>query len=578
MNSKTSPYSPVSSYPLPLGFNGRLAWVYRWFSGRPLNGHRYTDSTGFRYGTRALDVSGHATPFQLLPGYKRFLYARLPIMLAAPYVLAAFTWTAWTLVWTLVMSSWPVWTFARWTRVRVLRREVIEPLSAGLSTVLRTKRVDGMGHLWVDVPRDIRSNPKAIVSVKLPLDWIGQDGDKAAVSKVVQDKLAMSDLVPTWTLSGQSPRVCFHLLARPPDTVSFDRGVRDMSTWTAVDSIMVGYGPQDRLEDFSLQLESPHMMIAGGSGCGKSTFIAWIVGQLMRRGFGVACLDAKYVSHMWLRRVPGVLYASETEELHDALMWLDEELTRRARFASLGNSPDLLKPLVVILEEMNTAAGRLRAWWSRNKPQGEKGMSPALVALANLASMGREMRVHILMAGQSLSAKSTGGPEARESFGGRALARATANQWRMLAPQIKPAPVKHGKPGRWHIVVGDTCREYQVPFIDLKDSEAVAELIAWATGGEPGWDVVAAMQGAATAPELDVSDSPVVAAAPVGIDLRAYAADVKMSYQSLIDWRNRRSDFPTEVATGANRTKLYDRTELDQFVAGRLREPVEVEE
>jgi hypothetical protein len=48
-----------------------------------------------------------------------------------------------------------------------------------------------------------------------------------------------------------------------------------------------------------------------------------------------------------------------------------------------------------------------------------------------------------------------------------------------------------------------------------------------------------------------------------------------MSLQTLIDWRNRRTDFPVEVAEGANRTKLYDPDHLKAYVQARLREPVE---
>jgi hypothetical protein len=50
-----------------------------------------------------------------------------------------------------------------------------------------------------------------------------------------------------------------------------------------------------------------------------------------------------------------------------------------------------------------------------------------------------------------------------------------------------------------------------------------------------------------------------------------------MNYQTFIDWRNRRSDFPTEISVGANRTKLYDRDHLRAYVRERLREPATVE-
>jgi hypothetical protein len=63
---------------------------------------------------------------------------------------------------------------------------------------------------------------------------------------------------------------------------------------------------------------------------------------------------------------------------------------------------------------------------------------------------------------------------------------------------------------------------------------------------------------------------------PDGVtSLRQFAEDRQMSLQTLIDWRNRRTDFPVEVAEGANRTKLYDPDHLKAYVQARLREPVE---
>lgn len=191
-------------------------------------------------------------------------------------------------------------------------------------------------------------------------------------------------------------------------------------------------------------------------------------------------------------------------------------------------------------------------------------MSPALTALANLANMGREMRVHILLAGQSVTAKATGGAEGRESFGGRALARATSNQWRMLAPQIRPAPVKRNEPGRWHLVVGDILREYQAPFCDLKGQPE--RLIAWATGKAAIPDVPAMMLGGGAAEKLRLHSSEAV---PPGLSLSEFAARAGVDLAWLRRQIERRPEAPRPVAEGPNRTRLYDEFELEAFVALR---------
>lgn len=553
----------AATYPCPPGFNGRLAGAYRWFSGRPLNGHRYTNATGFRYGTMATDIGGHANWYQFLPGYKRFLVARLPVMVTPVAMAMAMFWpvaTAWTVAILTILAIWPLVAMAKTRRFRLA---TVEPVAKAVAKATALATATGRGHLSVAIPRDFRDDPAAKIRVHLPMAWTPEPGDMAKVVKAVAQKLAIEDVTPSWHLAGRAPYVDFAVPPAPPTLVRFTEAVAMLEALKD-DEVLMGLGARSALETFSLSLESPHLLIGGGSGAGKSELLAWVVGQFMRRGYGVAVLDAKFVSHMWLRRVPGVLYAAESEELHEALLWLDAELLRRARFVASGGDPAELVPLVALLEEMNGATNRLRAYWKNEC--GGKGMSPALTALANLSSMGRELRMHVLMAGQSMTAKAVGGPENRENFGGRALARATTAQWRMLAPQIKPIPTARKISGRWHLVVGDTLKEFQVPFCDLKNESA--RLIEWATGGEPVPDVPAMMAGLTpTTSEQAVHESPVVVG---GTSLRDFAQARGVDLGRLKEWRRAYTEtFPEPIGEGPNRTKLYAWEDLDLFVLVR---------
>lgn len=558
------PIKGPASYPCPPGFNGRLAGLYRWFSGRPLNGHRYTDATFLRRATMATDLSGHAGRYQRLAGWERLVYVRLPLM-AAPFVLVA-----------TAMASWPqrvllaigvaTLTGYRLDTAKVRRRHrrtVIEPLAIAVARLVNARHVDGHGWKTVDVPLDIRTNKKAAVAIRLPVHWRGEDSDRKALAKLVASRLSMDNLAMSVDMSGTNPMATFVASARPPDSVAFE----DVATLDTPDTeVATGFGPDMAAVAMSLTLESPHALIAGGTGAGKSELLAFMVGQLMRRGYGVACLDAKFTSHMWLRRVPGVLYASESEELHEALVWLDAELMRRARYISKGGDPGTLVPIVAVLEEMNGASNRLRAYWGSIKQTGDPMMSPALTALANLSSMGRELRMHILMAGQSLTGKATGGPENRENFGARFLARATSNQWRMLAPQIKPAPVKRQRSGRWHLVVGDRLAEFQAPFVDLKNQEA--RLIEWATGGLPVPDVTAMMLSSSVVVNTENarSEPPTTPGVPLSYYVRDRAGVTLAQAQK---WRERHPEFPAPVGQGARGAALYAVEDLDAFVNAR---------
>jgi len=451
-----------------------------------------------------------------------------------------------------------------YVRSWTFRRHVLEPTVAVLDPVIRKNSPSGQGLVCLSVPRDFRDREGADIVVRLPMDWTGDKTDMTRVATLLSQRLSADSLNAAWTLSGRKPMATFTPPAKPPDTVDF-ADMTAVADEMSADKVVMGTGTRGQVVTFDLAMESPHLLLAAASGAGKSELIAWIVGQFMRRGYGVVVFDAKFVSHMWLRRIPGVLYAAESEELHEGLLWLDSELLRRARFVSAGGNPDDLVPLVAVLEEMNAATNRLRAYWKNEC--GGKGMSPALTALGNLSAMGRELRIHIVMAGQSMTGKATAGVENRENFGGRALARATANQWRMLAPQIRPAPLKRGAPGRWHLVVGDTLKEFQAPFCDIK--QQTPRLIQWATGGAPIPDVPAMMAGAVpvvtTTANEDVASSGVVTTS-----LRDFASSRGIELARLKNLRTVHSQtFPAPVAEGPNRTALYDPADLDLFLLAR---------
>lgn len=493
--------------------------------------------------------------------FKRALYRHAAVLsLSALVSLYAGRWT---------LSVWPVlvvslaghrtWTFVRdWK----LNRHVITPAVSVLSPVIAKSSPTGQGLVHLDVPRNFRDNEEARVVLHLPMDWTPGKTDMSHVSTLLGQRLNTDNLSAAWTLHGRKPYAVFSMPPKPPDAVSFPDMLAAADACPDT-SLVMGQGTRGQVVLFSLSQEAPHALINAQSGSGKSELLAWLVGQFMRRGYGVLVFDAKFVSHMWLRRVPGVLYAAEAEELHDALMWLDGELLRRARHVSSGGDPGSLVPLVVVLEEMNGATNRLRSYWKDEC--GGKGMSPALTALGNLANMGREMRVHILMAGQSLTAKSTGGPEGRESFGGRVFGKATTNAWRMLAPQIKRPPSSPGN-GRWHLVVGDLLKTFQAPFVDIKGEPA--RLIAWATGGAAVPDVPAMMLGieSATTQNEETPRPGVVD----GVSLRDYAASRGLGLTQLRNWRNSSPEtFPPPVGEGPNRTALYDAADLDLFCLTR---------
>ena len=102
---------------------------------------------------------------------------------------------------------------------------------------------------------------------------------------------------------------------------------------------------------------------------------------------------------------------------------------------------------MVICEELNATFSKLRRYWSTIRTSGDPQLSPAVEGFQDLLFMGRAVQIHVLAITQMATAKDLGGPEARENFVVRILARYTPNAWKMLVPEItyRPAPTIPGR-------------------------------------------------------------------------------------------------------------------------------------
>jgi hypothetical protein len=82
--------------------------------------------------------------------------------------------------------------------------------------------------------------------------------------------------------------------------------------------------------------------------------------------------------------------------------------------------------------------------------------------------------VNVLAIAQMLTARAIGGPEARENFGIRCLARYTTNAWKMLVPEAS-MPRAGRTLGRWQVVIGGTATEVQVAYLTPKQARDLAK-------------------------------------------------------------------------------------------------------
>jgi hypothetical protein len=463
----------------PAGWVGpRLA---RFVTGQPMIGRTRTDATFWRAATRQhRDVPGRAEAWSHLPGYQRASVRFAAVVLL--WTLAAALWPTETAHVTAAAAAvgavWGAWGIARWWSGRAHRKRFLRPLHDALrgavgSTASRPEE-------WLHVPRDFTSST-AETRIDLPATFDGSDGSQNHVKTVVRNKLGLDpDCTVKWNLAGHQPYVIFRNPPQPPRRVGLT-DVIDLIRSAPDTRLLCGLAAGGAPVWHDLESDSPHLLVSAGSGAGKSVLLRLLAAQgLAKGGYGII-LDVKRVSHPWAANIPNCEYHRTAEAIHERLISLQAELDRRTAIVVQhmdidGNTDhiDVGPRIYVLAEEMNATIARLNAYWRKIKEKGEPNTSPAVEALLDLLFMGRQVKVHVLAVAQMASARSLGGPEARENFATRCLARYTVNAWKMLVPEVMPVPKKSKIQGRWEIVSAGVSTPTQVAFLTSREARNMA--------------------------------------------------------------------------------------------------------
>ncbi len=297
------------------------------------------------------------------------------------------------------------------------------------------------------------------------------------VSAVIGAKIPAGELVESWDQVGVNVIARWTVRRRPPARVAYaDLAVRFGQL--AEYEFFLGLGVGGTPVVVSLHDDSPHIALSAGSGAGKSVFAQLVAVQVLARGGEVVILDRKG-SHRWALGLPGVDYCTRPEQMHKALLRLAVLADQRNAAAMYEDEDwDPGPQTLVIAEELNATIAQIRAWWDEVRENGQPRIPPAVRAFRELLFMGRSAKINVLAVAQMLTAQTTGGPESRENFGIRALARYTKNAWQMLAPEAG-MPRASRTLGRWQIVTRGVATETQVCYLTAVEARL---LVAKARG------------------------------------------------------------------------------------------------
>jgi hypothetical protein len=352
-------------------------------------------------------------------------------------------------------------------------RRVVEPLQR---TILNTLPMEGfVRRPFVQVPLDFRKDGTSGTTFWYPPDLHMTSDLKTTVVDLICSKLGIGEPSATWTTTGTQPHVVIKPRQQPPSSAAWLDYLEQIETAKETQPV-IGVTTGGKLISSDLEDDSPHILISGGSGSGKSALTRLIASQALHHGNKVVVLDFKRSSHRWALGLPGVTYCRDIIEIHDALVTVADIAEDRNRLADDPNA-DLGPRIWLVCEEMNATTDKLRDYWELTRDKTDPKRSPAIQALKDILFMGRSAKVNAVVIAQRLEANVVGGGAARENFADRYLARYTPQTWKMLAGDVWPMPKKTKQSGRWQSVKHSEAHATQVIFV------TEAQAIEWALNG-----------------------------------------------------------------------------------------------
>lgn len=554
-----------------------IQW-FRWLAGHPWDGVPRTNATWTRHATRTLTVTGHARAFWHRPGYWRFSSRTGRVMIALVIGYGLLVDRHATLVMLPVgLAALLTWNgFRGWGALMNYRfhREWVLPTHLAIAPLV--------GHplsippkQWLDIGKD-----RATSTLLLPPGFTATELEKERIVTAVAGKLGMESPQPRWSPEGAEPKL--HLVHKPaPPKLVGLTDIRRAIAEAGPHELVFGMGRGGQIVKVSVEQDSPHMGASIPSGGGKSVLAKLVGGQWLCKGGLVCVLDIKMISHPWARNLPNVAYGATRPLIHDILIYLAAELDRRNTVAYAATDyegevhANVGPPLLVLCEELNMTMSRLRSYWESIRGPNDPRRSPAIDAFETLAFAGRQVRIHLLMIGQRLSANAVSSGDVRENMGIRMLAGDTKKRtWEMLAPEhAMPAAVK--ALGRIQVVTGDAVRECQVARLSGAEARQLAisgiEIAAFPQD-VPG--VTAASHGLVRNGGPGQAGNPATTAGlpitPRGdVTLRAACIVLPIEHGTLKMWRWRYADFPRPTGKDGN-ADLFSLEALSAFMESRM--------
>ncbi|MCS5524795.1 FtsK/SpoIIIE domain-containing protein [Curtobacterium flaccumfaciens pv. oortii] len=165
---------------------------------------------------------------------------------------------------------------------------------------------------------------------------------------------------------------------------------------------------------------SPHLLIVGGTGSGKTSGEHTIVTDLAMRLYRIWILDGKRIEFAGFRDWPNVeLVASKVEHQVRMLHAAHDLMEQRYSLIESGKARiSDFEPLFLVIDEYATFQARVERWYKSVKPKGGPTKAPVFDLIPDLARLARTAKIHMVLGIQRPDVTFLGG-EMRDNFGAR---------------------------------------------------------------------------------------------------------------------------------------------------------------
>ncbi|MFT9225042.1 FtsK/SpoIIIE domain-containing protein, partial [Liquorilactobacillus satsumensis] len=238
--------------------------------------------------------------------------------------------------------------------------------------------------------------------------------------------------------------------------------------------------------------KTPHVLIAGGTGSGKSIFISFFLIELVKRLSKVYICDPKnsdlgqlkhYLGDDHVAVTPGQI-AKLTRLAMEEMQKRFEVMNDPMNFQYGSNFVDHgFKPLWLIFDEM----GAFQA--SGTNKESKKVVDETMANIKQIILLGRQAGCFILIAAQQMSASTTLSTDLRDNLGLRiALGVNSPDGYRMVfnahTPPSDSLPDISVKGSGLLYMDGfgeDQAQYYESPYVDMKTFNFIDELVKYQT-------------------------------------------------------------------------------------------------